>query len=77
MLPTGDNFSTGAKQILDWSSEAWCIVQSELLRSKPVRRHARRVFALGHAFRAGEGFAITTVDTVFGLREQSKPRGGS
>src|SRR3954453_19614104 len=32
---------------LDWSSESWCFVQSELLRSKPVRRNARRVSCVG------------------------------
>src|SRR5258708_7104372 len=31
---------------LDWSGLAWCFYQRNLSRSKPVRRNARRVFAL-------------------------------
>src|SRR4051794_29148566 len=38
---------------LDWSIEACCFIQSELPRSKPVRRNARRVFASGFVFQHG------------------------
>jgi hypothetical protein len=34
---------------LDRSGLTWCFGQSELLRPKPVRRNARRVFALDKA----------------------------
>jgi hypothetical protein len=50
------NFSTCAKEIrisFDRSSETGCFVQTELLRSKPARRNARRVFALGRSDRNG------------------------
>jgi hypothetical protein len=36
---------------IDWSGQTWCFVQSELLRFKPVRRNARRVFALKRGVR--------------------------
>ena len=50
--PRADLLHTLCKTIsmsFDWSSEIGCFTQSQLLRPKPVRRNARRVFALGCA----------------------------
>jgi hypothetical protein len=51
--PCADTCRNILRTSLDWSSETWCLVQSELPRAKPARRNARRVFASCSAIKQG------------------------